>query len=27
VAAGFKVHKIIELSPFDRDHALIHATF
>ena len=27
VAAGFKVHKTIELSPFDKDHALIHATF
>jgi fibrillarin-like pre-rRNA processing protein len=27
VAAGFKVHRIIELSPFDKDHALIHATF
>jgi fibrillarin-like pre-rRNA processing protein len=27
LAAGFVVHKIIELSPFDKDHALIHATF
>jgi fibrillarin-like pre-rRNA processing protein len=27
VAAGFAVHKIIELSPFDKDHALIHATY
>jgi len=26
VAAGFAVHKIIELSPFDKDHALVHAT-
>jgi fibrillarin-like pre-rRNA processing protein len=26
VAAGFVVHRIIELSPFDKDHALIHAT-
>src|SRR5271157_519866 len=26
VASGFAVHMIIELSPFDKDHALIHAT-
>jgi len=24
--AGFRVHKVIELSPFDRDHALLYAT-
>jgi len=27
VAAGFLVHRIIELSPFDKDHAMMHATF
>jgi fibrillarin-like rRNA methylase len=26
LAAGFVVHGIIELSPFDKDHAMIHAT-
>ena len=26
LAEGFEVHAIIELSPFDKDHALIHAT-
>lgn len=26
VAAGFKVHDVIELSPFDKDHALVYAT-
>ncbi len=24
--AGFKVHQVIELSPFDKDHSLIYAT-
>jgi fibrillarin-like pre-rRNA processing protein len=24
--AGFKVHSVVELSPFDKDHALIYAT-
>jgi fibrillarin-like pre-rRNA processing protein len=27
VAAGFRVSSVIELSPFDKDHALIHAVF
>jgi fibrillarin-like pre-rRNA processing protein len=25
-AAGFKVHEVVELSPFDKDHAIIFAT-
>jgi fibrillarin-like pre-rRNA processing protein len=24
--AGFKVHEVVELSPFEKDHALIFAT-